>query len=48
MLKEKEALLYTVKLVCLDSPVTEGHLLRKIEKEVDFSRRYGIVDYLYC
>lgn len=48
MLEKSEDLRYTTKFACLDSLVPNGHLLRKIEKDIDFSRVYGIVEHLYC
>lgn len=47
MLERREDLRYTTKFACLDSLVPEGHLLRKIEKVIDFSRIYGMVEHLY-
>lgn len=43
MLTEREDLWPTVKFACLDSQIPEGHLLRKIEKIIDFSRIYELV-----
>lgn len=34
--------------VCMTSLVPEGHLLRKIEKVIDFSRIYEMVEHLDC
>ena len=48
MLEKREDLRYTIKITCLDSLVPQGHLLRKIEKVIDFSRIYGMVEHLYC
>ena len=39
---------YAVKFACLDSLVPENHLLRKIEKAVDFEAIYEMVEHLYC
>ena len=48
MLKRSEDLRYITKFACLDSLVPKGHLLRKIEKVIDFGKIYGIVEHLYC
>lgn len=39
---------YAVKFCCLDSIVPKEHLLRKIEKAIDFNRIYEIVEGHYC
>jgi transposase len=48
MLERREDLRYTTKFACLDSLVPEGHLLRKIEKVIDFGEIYEMVEHLYC
>lgn len=48
MLEKSEDKRYTIKFAYLDSLVPEGHLLRKIEKVIDFSRIYEMVEHLYC
>ncbi|MGI6169876.1 MAG: transposase [Christensenellales bacterium] len=48
MLERGEDLRYTTKFVCLDSLIPEGHLLRRIEKVIDFGEIYEMVEYLYC
>lgn len=48
MLERAEEKRYAVKFVCLDSLVPENHLLRKIEKAVDFEVIYDMVAHLYC
>ncbi|MDR0854049.1 MAG: transposase, partial [Clostridiales Family XIII bacterium] len=48
MLEKNTNLRGQVQLACLDSLVPEGHLLRKIDKAVDFDRVYDMVSYLYC
>ena len=48
MLERNEDKRYVVKFACLDSLVPEKHLLRKIEKAVDFEAIYGMVEHLYC
>ena len=48
MFKKSEDKRYAVKWACLDSLVSEDHLLRKIEKVVDFAEIYPMVEYLYC
>lgn len=45
--KEKEDR-YQVEIYCIDELVPRNHLLRKIEKAVDFKRIYEITDELYC
>ena len=37
-----------IEMVEIDSLVPEGHLLRKIDKAVDFNRLYEMVEPLYC
>ena len=37
-----------IEMVEIDGLVPEGHLLRKIDKAVDFNRLYEIVEPLYC
>jgi len=48
MLERVEDKRYAVKFACLDSLVPETHLLRKIEKAIDFDAIYGMVEHLYC
>ena len=48
MLERNEDKRYAVKFACLDSLVPEGHLLRKIEKAIDFEAIYPMVEHLYC
>lgn len=48
MLERNEDKRYAVKFACLDSLVPENHLLRKIEKVIDFTAIYGMVEDLYC
>lgn len=48
MLERSEDKRYAVKFACLDSLVPEGHLLRKIEKTIDFNAIYAMVEHLYC
>ena len=48
MLERSEDLRYTTKFACLDSLVPEGHLVRKIEKVIDFGEIYEMVEHLYC
>ena len=37
-----------IEMVEIDRLVPEGHLLRKIDKAVDFNRIYEMVKPLYC
>lgn len=37
-----------IEFFCVDEFVPQDHLLRKIDKVVDFSRIYGLVEELYC
>ena len=37
-----------IEMVEIDGLVPEGHLLRKIDKAVDFNRLYEMVEPLYC
>lgn len=48
MLERNEDKRYTVKFACLDSLVPENHLLRRIEKAIDFEAIYPMVEHLYC
>lgn len=48
MLDRQIDLRCNVKMICLDSLVPTGHLLRKIENIIDFSEIYNMVGYLYC
>ncbi|MDR0853692.1 MAG: transposase [Clostridiales Family XIII bacterium] len=48
MLEKNTNLRGQVQLACLDSLVPEDHLLRKIDKAVDFDRVYDMVSHLYC
>jgi transposase len=48
MLERSEDLRYTTKFACLDSLVPQMHLLRKVEKVIDFGRIYAMVEHLYC
>ena len=45
--KEKEDR-YQVEFYCIDDLVPKNHLLRKIEKAVDFKKIYELTDELYC
>jgi len=47
MLERSKNLRGQVQIACLDSLVPSDHLLRKIDKVVDFSKVYGIVEHLY-
>ena len=48
MISYQADLRYNLKMTCLDMLVPAGHLLRKIERTIDFSEIYSIVEYLYC
>ncbi|MGO5116538.1 transposase, partial [Candidatus Avoscillospira sp. LCP25S3_F1] len=37
-----------IEMVEIDSLVPEGHLLRKIDKAIDFNHLYEMVEPLYC
>jgi len=39
---------HEVKIVCLEDLVPEDHLLRKVEKAVDFNEIYPMVEEYYC
>jgi transposase len=47
MLEKAEDKRYEVKWACVESLVPTGHLLRKIEKAVDFNEIYPMVEHLY-
>ena len=36
------------EIVCIEDLVPKGHLLRKIDAAVDFTKIYEIVEELYC
>ena len=48
MLKKEEEQRKAIEMVCPDMLVPEDHLLRKIDKAVDFEKIYEIVEDLYC
>ena len=48
MLERAVNLRNNLQLVDLDGMVPQNHLLRKIDKTVDFSRIYDMVEHLYC
>ena len=48
MLSENKAERNQMKFFCIDSFVSEDHLLRKIDDAVDFGIIYEIVSDLYC
>ena len=37
-----------MKLTCLDELVPSDHLLRKIDKVINFDKVYSTVEHLYC
>ena len=45
--KEKEDR-YQIEFYCIDDLVLKNHLLRKIEKAVDFKKIYALTDELHC
>ena len=48
MLKKEQEQRQAIEMVCTDMLVPEDHLLRKIDKAVDFEKIYEIVGDLYC
>ena len=48
MLNKEKADRYQIEFYCVDDLVPKNHLLRKIEKAVDFKKIYEITDELYC
>jgi len=48
MLEKKENRRGEVKIVCLEDLVPQDHLLRKIEKAVNFDDIYGMTQQYYC
>ena len=48
MLERKTDERYESKIVCLEDLVPSNHLLRKIEKAVDFTEIYPMVEQYYC
>lgn len=48
MLKKAKNQRNVIEMVNLDMMVPADHLLRKIDKAVDFTQIYSIVEQLYC
>jgi len=48
MLEKKQSARGEIRIVCLEDLVPADHLLRKIEKAVDFGDIYGITERYYC
>lgn len=48
MLRKEKEERYQAEVICMDELVPGDHLLRKIDKAVDFSHIYEIVEDLYC
>ena len=48
MLERKENLRNHVKFACLDELVPSDHLLRNIDKVINFDEVYNMVEHLYC
>jgi len=48
MLKERSGIQPEPELICIEEPVPSGHLLRKIDKTIDFSFIHRKVEHLYC
>jgi transposase len=48
MLKERSSIQSELELICIEELVPAGHLLRKIDKTIDFSFIYEKVAPLYC
>jgi transposase len=48
MLEKSKDLRGQLQIACLDNLVPPDHLLRKIDKTVDFNEVYPIVEHLYC
>ena len=48
MLRKEKEERYQAEVICMDELVPGDHLLRKIDKVVDFSHIYEIVEDLYC
>lgn len=48
MLERMQDLRTDVKIVDMESLVPKDHLLRKVDKAVDFTRIYDMVEHLYC
>jgi transposase len=48
MLKQEMENRSQMEFFCVDEFVPQGHLLRKIDKTVDFSHIYDLVEELYC
>lgn len=48
MLKERSSIQSELELICIEELVPASHLLRKIDRTIDFSFIYGKVEHLYC
>ena len=48
MINKEQDNRYQYEMMCIDEMVPKNHLLRKIEKAVDFKKIYEITDELYC
>ncbi len=48
MLKKEKEERTQVELICMDSLVPDDHLLRKIDRAIDFTHIYDFVEDLYC
>jgi transposase len=48
MIEKSKYMRGQIQMTCLENLVPADHLLRKIDKAIDFNRIYGMVEYLYC
>ena len=48
MLEKKERMREQVEIICMDERVPQDYLLRKIDRAVDFTKIYDLVEDLYC
>ena len=48
MINKEQDNRYQYEMMCIDEMVPKKHLLRKIEKAVDFKKIYEFTDDLYC
>jgi transposase len=48
MIEKSKDLRNQIQMTCIDSLVPADHLLRKIDRAVNFDRIYGMVKHLYC
>lgn len=48
MLRDRPPVQSTLEFVCIDELVPQDHLLRKVDKHIDFSFIHDLIKDLYC